>query len=120
MNETIDEISTHGNTNSESSSNDDKSINTPNYTSDIPPVNDCTFAPSNDTKVDIPTQPSTVSVETITKVLENSTDEEIDKMNIAIAQSEYFRLSSDNYLTIEKILRFPPNVIYDDLKRFRN
>lgn len=58
----------------------------------------------------------------ITTILPTSSDDEINNMDLAIAHSEYFSLSSthDKNITIDKVMNLKPTVVYDDLKRFRN
>ena len=100
-----------------------KSKPSENMTSGEPPNSDITI---NDSNVDI-SPPTSNGVDEflsspILNILPTSTDDEIDRMDISAAKSEYFRLASprDKNLTIDKVMNLSNNVIYDDLKRFRN
>ena len=74
--------------------------------------------PESDLSTDNTNTQSTV--DTITSIVASSTVDEINKMNIAIARSEYPRLSTDKAITLEKVMTISATAIYDDLKRFRN
>ena len=87
----------------------------PNSDINISDANDDTSSPKSNGVDDFLSSP-------IPNILPTSTNDEIDRMDISAAKSEYFRLTSpyDNNLTIDKVMNLSNIVIYDDLKRFRN